>query len=102
MSNENAASYFFNDLAESNASQETTILGSGQITEPAIVQAFERVTGQGLFFLGTIRGTQKVVPNKRPGEPAKLIYVSMAVFRFAPQETDFLVSLNTEVQDLSR
>ena len=44
-----------------------------------------------------LSGTQKVAPNKRPGEPKKMIAIQVCLFRFRELETDILISLNTEM-----
>lgn len=45
-----------------------------------------------------LTGTQRCVPNKRPGEPTKLVLMTMALLRFKPTQTDILITLNTEVE----
>jgi len=54
--------------------------------------------GSDTLFLSVLLGAQSVVPNKRPGEPAKPLLLSMALFRFRGQRTDFLLTLNTELE----
>ena len=44
-----------------------------------------------------LSGTQKVAPNKRPGETKKMIAIQASLFRFRELETDILITLNTEM-----
>ena len=87
-------------MAEANQSSETDVERVDTVTDPAILTKFEEVLGvTDKFHLSLLQGRQRVVPNKRPGESAKLIYMSQALFRFKEQEADFLVTLNTEIDD---
>jgi len=52
------------------------------VTDATLVAKFEQFLGPQSVSISLLRGTQKVVPNKRPGEPAKLLQMSMALFRF--------------------
>ena len=93
-----AITYLFQDMAEANGSQDTRIDSvQSAYAMDSLAPKFEQVLGAPqTFHLSRLQGLQNVVPNKRPGEPAKTIRLSMALFRFKPQEADFLVTLNTE------
>ncbi len=55
--------------------------------------------GPNSVTMSLLLGHQMVVPNKRPEEPAKKLQMSMALFRFKNQQADFLLTLNSEIED---
>ena len=98
---EEALPYLFQDMAEVNMSAESEVLRTQTLTDPMLLGHFEQLLGPGKVFIATLVGRQRVAPNKRPDEPKKLVQMSMALFRFKEQEADFLVSVNTELEDPS-
>ena len=76
-----ALPYLFNDMAEVNQSQETSIENHTEVSEQTA--KFDAILNtQNQFYMSILQGRQKVVPNKRPGEPAKPLLMSMALYRF--------------------
>jgi hypothetical protein len=53
------------------------------------------------LFGAKLTGVQKVVPNKRPGEPPQDVFIQMAIIRLKRFECDVLISLNTELSSLA-
>ena len=52
------------------------------------------------MFAAKLTGLQKVVPNKRPGEAAREVYMQMAIIRLKKYQCDVLITLNTELESL--
>lgn len=51
-------------------------------------------------FAAKLTGVQTVVPNKRPGEAARDVYMQMAIVRIKTYQCDVLLTLNTELASL--
>jgi len=65
-----ALPYLFNDLAEVNQSQETSIDRCEAVTDSNIIGKFDTILGTtNNVHISVLQGKQKVAPNKRPGEP---------------------------------
>ena len=86
----------FDDLAEANKAKHNQVLSQG----PALVHPKLWTDFPGAIFAAKLCGLQQVVPNKRPGEPPKDVYVQMAIIRIKAFTCDVLLSLNTEIDAL--
>jgi hypothetical protein len=53
-----------------------------------------------MLFAAKLIGVQKVVPNKRPGETPRDVYMQMAIVRIKKYQCDVLMTLNTELESL--
>ena len=89
--------YCFGDLAECNKSELKEVKKVEKLEDLSVLDSKLVKTYSDSLEAATMVGMQKVAPNKRPGEPKKLIYMQLALFRFKAQKTDILISLNVEV-----
>lgn len=86
----------FSDLAETNKAANSQVFAQLPFTvNSKITQDFQTD-----IFAGKLTGMQTVVPNKRPGEEPRDIYLQMVIVRLKKYTCDVLITLNTEFVSL--